>query len=238
MKKAWLFLLFGLAAWPAFSQQISGWGLNLSPSISNRRLIAYANVTEEMIREIEALETNKPSYSANLFLYWRSEKIGFQIGAGFMDIGYRTIKTPIPASDPEFPNATSRRFTYQNYNLEIPASIKFYQELGSDDFFNFMLGASLSYNLSNNVLTTLYNGETGTTTSMADESDFRKVNYAFTTGLGWEHRFSPRFTLMLQPTFAFWLKGVLKESETIEINRNLYTFGVNVGFRFDRELDR
>ncbi|NUO03518.1 MAG: outer membrane beta-barrel protein [Saprospiraceae bacterium] len=235
MKKTGFLFLLAIAAWPSFAQQSFGWGINLYPNISNRRLIAYSSITDEMIRAIEKREGSKPSYAAHLFLAWRSEKAGFQVGAGFADAGYRTVEEAIPADDPDFANASSRRFVFRNYNLEIPASLKFYQSLSDKDYFTFMLGANLSYNLANDTLTVLYDGETSATRSVKDESDFRKINYAFTTGLGWEHQFSPTFTLILQPTFTFWMKALFKETEFTELNRNLYSFGVSVGFRFDRE---
>jgi len=235
MKKTGFLFLLAVAAWPAFAQQSFGWGLNLNPNFSNRRLIAYSTITEQMIRDIEKQETSKPSYAAHLFLFWRSNKVAFEVGAGFANTGYRTVQEPIPSNDPDFPNANSRRFVFQNYNIEIPASLKFYQALSDKDDFNFMLGLNLSYNLSNDTLTVLYDGESSSTRRAADESDFRKVNYAFTTGMGWEHQFSPTFTLILQPTFTFWMKALFKETEFTELNRNLYSFGLNVGFRFDRE---
>jgi len=237
MKKTGFLLLLALAAWPTFAQQSFGWGVNLFPNISGRRLIAYSNITQDMIREIEKREASKPSYAAHLFASWRGEKAGFQVGAGFADTGYRTVEEAIPTNDPDFANAISRRYVFRNYNIEIPASLKFYQSLSDKDYFNFMLGTNISYNLSNDTLTVLYNDGTSSTRSASDESDFRKINYAFTTGLGWEHRFSPKFTLIVQPTFTFWMKALFKETEFTELNRNLYNFGVSVGFRFDRELE-
>ncbi len=236
MKKTGFLFLLLMSTLPALAQITTGWGLELFPNLSNRRLVAYTSISEQMIQEIEKREVSKPSYAAHLFLFWKKEKIGFQIGAGFADTGYRTVEEPIPANDPDFAIASSRRYVFQNYNLELPASMKFYQSLSDKDLFNFMLGANVSYNLSNDTLTVLYGGE-NSTRRVADESDFRKINYAFTAGIGWEHRFSPTFTLILQPTFTFWMKGVLKDTIYTELNRNLYSFGVRVGFRFDRELE-
>ncbi len=238
MKKTGLLILLTLAAWPVLSQRVFGWGLNVFPNITNRRLVAYSSISEEMVRQIERREISKPSYAANLFMFWRSERVAFELGAGFADTGYGTVEEPIPADDPDFANATSRSYKFRNYNLELPASLKFYQSLGENDYFNFMLGINIAYNLSNDTLKVLYNGgEPGDTRVTADTQEFRPLNYAFTTGIGWEHRFSPRFSLILQPTFAFWLKGILKDTEYTELNRNLYSFGLNVGFRFDRVIE-
>lgn len=161
---------------------------------------------------------------------WRGEKLGFHTGINFMDAGYRTVKEPTPENDPNIPLGFERRFAFQNSYLEIPAEVNFYQSLGERNAFYFMMGAAISANLSNRYDSLYYSGERITGLHRQDDSDdFRTINYAFQTGMGWEHMFNDRLMMVLTPTFKFWMRGVLKEND---LNRNLYSIGLNARLMF------
>jgi hypothetical protein len=56
------------------------------------------------------------------------------------------------------------------------------------------------------------------------------LGYSFISGLGWEHHFNG-FTTMIQPTFQFWLSGLLNDPLE-QYNRNLYSVGVRTAVKF------
>lgn len=233
MKKVLIFLPLFLYSLAAFSQEPArfSWGVSLYPNFSDRRLIAFSNISEEMIRALDSREISKPSWSAGLFGGWKGYRVGFQFGVQFMDIGYRTVKEPFPANEPNPTFATERRYVYQNYNIETPVEILFIQELRPGAKFHFMLGGSLSYNLRNNIRIINFAGDSKeVTVSQEDQDLFRDINYAFQTGIGFEKNFGERLSVFFQPTFQFWIKGILKDNE---LNRNLYSFGLKTGVRFN-----
>ncbi len=221
-------LLFSLT--PAFSQAEFGWGLELYPNFSHRRLIAQANISTREAQELEALEASRPSWSAGAFAQWRGARAGFQTGLRFLDTGYRTVKTSLDADDDPPPGATEKRIVYQNFFIEAPAELQFFQELDDNNDFFFMVGLSLAYNLANYDKTVFYTGENRAVNSeKPDKGNFSPLSYSFLTGMGWEHQFSESFSVMLQPTFQFWLRALLIEAE---INRNLYSVGLRLGVKF------
>ncbi|MBK8706813.1 MAG: outer membrane beta-barrel protein [Saprospiraceae bacterium] len=120
-----------------------------------------------------------------------------------------------PEADPNLPLGRQRRFAFQNSYLEVPAEVNFYQSLGERSAFYFMLGTAISINTTNRYDTIYYSSEKVISTSQqADSDDFRTVNYAFQTGIGWQYAFSERFMMVLTPTFKFWMRGVLKKKTT------------------------
>lgn len=213
-----------------FSQAEFGWGLEVYPNYSHRRLITQTSVPVQLARELEELETGRFSYTAGLFAQWKGQRAGFQTGLRFMDTGYQTIRTPLSAADTPPPGATEKRIAYQNRFIEAPAELQFIHELDNKNDFFFMVGLALAYNLSNATRTIYYTGDTqSSNTEKADKEDFADISYSFLTGMGWEHQFSDRFSLVLQPAFQFWLRALLVEAD---INRNLYSVGVRVGVKF------
>ncbi|MCB0567198.1 MAG: outer membrane beta-barrel protein [Phaeodactylibacter sp.] len=214
----------------AFSQADFGWGLEVYPNFSHRRLAAETTVSSKQIKELEELEAARLSYGAGVFAQWRGGRAGFQTGLRFMDTGYRTVRTPLSADDTPPSGATEKRIVYQNLFLEAPAELQFFQELDDNNDFFFMTGLALAYNLSNTNKTIYYTGDTQSVESKKAENDnFSSFSYSFLTGIGWDHQFSDRLSLVLQPTFQFWLRGLLIDAE---INRNLYSVGLRAGVKF------
>ena len=227
-------LLFVLAATilalPLWGQAEFGWGLEVIPNFSNRRLIAQPNVPRDEIRALEELETARPSYSAGAFAQWRGGRAGFQTGLRFVNTGYRTVRSGIVDEDDPPLGAEQKRNDFQNLFLEIPGEILFFHELDDKNDFFFMMGFSLAYNLANYENTLFYTGESPERRRIkAEQSDFNPVHINFLSGAGWEHRFGESFALVLQPTFQFWLRSLLQQAD---LNRNLYAFGLKVGVKF------
>ena len=210
------------------------WGFNLYPNYSSRRLIVTGvNLSEKMIQEIEDRETGKLSFSAGLQAGWKGEKAGFQFGLSFSETGYQTVKEPVPPDDPASGTASERRFIYRNFNLELPLDILFLHELNGRNDFIFTLGGAGSLNLANQVTEIRYAGDTKERQQgELPEEAFRPFNFALQAGMGWEGSLGGRSRIFVQPTFQFWLSGLLKDAD---INRSLYNVGVKTGLKFYRE---
>lgn len=219
-----LSLFFLLFAVTSFGQSFD-WGISLHPNFSNRRLIAIGNYSEQDIVTIDSLETARPSYSCGVFANWQSEKIGFYLGLNYMSTGYRSIKNFILPDDPLSQNYTHQRFVYQNKNIEIPITLQFIQQPNDKNAIFFNLGTALSYNLQNTEKTIFYSGESKTNgeTIVLDGDNFRKVNFAFQTGMGWKRSFESGLAITLEPVFVMWIKGILKNSD---LNRSVYSLGI------------
>lgn len=201
-------------------------GLSLYPSISNRRLIAFSNISEAEQNRLDSIEMNRLSYGIGLTAGWKGGKAGLQLGINYMNTGYRTIKEAIPPDDPQSEQASNRRFSYQNTNLEVPVDVQFFQEVSPGNEFFFAMGTVFSFNLQNKNQVILFSGESKTRAPLEiNEDDFRFFNYAFQAGMGWEKTFSERFALVVQPNFQFWFRGVLENNE---LNRSLYNFGLRI----------
>ena len=211
------------------SQTTFDWGISLQPNLSNRRLIAFSNISEAEVVRLDSLENSRFSYSAGIMAGWRGGKGGFYVGLNYMDTGYRTLRGPFAADEPNPREASERRFVHKNINIEIPAELQFFQELKNDNYFYFMLGIAMSVNVQNNLNTILYFGDTSEVIRAREEEEFRRTNFAFQTGMGWEKVLSEKFAMIVQPTFKFWMRGVLVNNE---LNRNLYSFGLKLAIKY------
>ncbi len=235
MKKIHILLIWGLCLLlfdVAIGQSRFHWGPELFPNYSGRRLILFSGtVSDDMIESLNATERGKLSLAGGLQAGWQGPKAGFRFGLLFSETGYRTIRQNIPPDAPDNPSgADQQRFLYRNYNLELPVSIDFIHELDDRNNFFFSLGTAMSYNLANQQTTFLYFGDRVERIDGPEpEGDFRKFNYAFITGMGWESELSGSLSLYLQPSFQFWFKGLLVEAD---IDRSLYALGLKAGLRF------
>lgn len=236
MNKYLLLFTFCLLAIDLSAQQGTWYSINLYPNYSNRRLIVFESLTQDQIDVIDSLEAQKPSYAIGGAIQWRGEFVGFQVGANFVNTGYRSIRQAIPSGDPFEGQAEEYKQEFVNYLLEIPAELTFYQTLNDKNEFFFMLGTGFAYSLSNNTRTTLFsNGGTNQNETMPSApQQFRAINMEFQAALGWETQFSPTLRLVVQPHFQFWLRGLYVDEL---INRNLYTVGIRLGVKFGRLLE-
>lgn len=218
--------LFVLGSGCLLAQTTFDVGLSLYPNMSNRRLIAFNNLSVQAQKTLDSLESARPSYSIGVMAGWRGQKAGFQFGLNYMNTGYRTLKQAIPQSDPQSEIASTRRYTYQFTNIEIPIDLLFYQELSEGNEFFFAMGTALSFNLQNKNQVVLFSGENKTREEITvNQDDYRLFNYGFEAGMGWERTFNERWALLLQPNFQFWFKGVLEKND---LNRSLYNFGLRI----------
>lgn len=236
MNRYLLFVSFFLPAGDLAAQVGTWYSINLYPNYSNRRLIVFDNLNQDQIDIIDSLEAAKPSYAIGGAIQWRGDFIGFQVGANFVNTGYRAIRQPIPADDPFAGRAEEYQQTFTNYMVEIPVELTFYQTLNENNEFFFLLGSGLAYSISNRTRTTLFsNGGTNPVENMpTDDKDFRSVNLEFQAALGWEKALNPELRIVVQPHFQFWMRALYLDEP---INRNLYSLGVRVGVKFGRLLE-
>lgn len=222
-----------LAVLPMSAQEGFSWGIELFPNISHRRITPLINdVTVQEIEVFENLEINRFSYSGGLMAYWRQEKVGFKTGLTFVESGYQTKRTEVDLREDAPPGADRKQVQHLNYFLEAPAEVLFYQQLNPRNEFLFSMGLALAVNLFNRERTTFFVGDVETQRSAEPEDlNFSRMGYSFLTSLGWEHHFRSGFDLALQPTFQFWLSGLLNEPNA-RINRSLYATGLRLSVKF------
>lgn len=231
MQKSFFILLCFLFVNDCMAQAGFSWGVSLYPNFSDRRLIAYSFITQDEINRLDSLERGRFSYSGGILAEWRTEKVGFQTGVNFMNTGYRSIRERLLPGDPDEGLGTERSYLYRNYNLQIPAELHFYQEVGPGNEFIFTLGGALSYNIANASYKILHSDGTSERIDVSSEGEeFRPVNIAFVTAVGWETDISESLSLVIQPTFEFWMRGIMVT--TTDLNRNLYNLGVKINLKF------
>lgn len=231
-----------LGALLLLSSELAGqgtiFGITAYPNISGRRLAAGTSVNNAAIDSLEARETSRPSMSLGLAAQWQGLKGGFRTGIQFADTGYRTIREPVTPG-PDVPaNAQTQSIVYRNLNIEVPAEILFMHEVSPKDRLNFMMGFSAAFNVSNFEQTVYYGGEKIGQDNMKISNDgFQRLQMAFQTGVGWQHEFGEKIVFFAQPTFQFWLTGLLLEPKE-EVNRSLYAFGLKTGILFKTNTNR
>lgn len=233
MQRTSLSLLIALTTATGLSAQAAlRWGVEVFPNVSHRRLVAQFNdVDPDETQRLENLEVSRLSYTAGLMAQWRAERIGFKTGLYFVESGYQTRRTEVDLRD-DIPNgAEDQRINYISYFLEVPAELLFYQTLDDKNDFLFSMGISIALNIANRERTTFYIDDIEEPVTVEPEgNNFAALGYSFVTGLGWEHHFDG-FSILLQPTFQFWLSGLLNDPSA-RYNRNLYAVGVRAGAKF------
>ena len=203
-------------------------GFQILPGISSRRLLPEGLLSTSEVAEIEDREMASTSFGGGVDFLIRGGKAGFNVGLLYQELGYETKRFDW-VEDEAYDEAEER---FRQQMISLPAHVNFYQELGGKDRLYFLLGAELSYQVRIEETRTLYSRTDSVTEPIErpEDEEFRRSNVAFRTGMGWEHDFSPRLMLSLQPTFQFWFRPVLLDAEVA--NRNLYNLGVRMALHF------
>lgn len=208
----------------------SGMGVSLFPNISHRRLVAVDLTTLTLTDSLDASERPLPTYALGLVFNHRGEKVGVQGGVHYSRMGYRSDRMAIPLSNPLAARFTDQEYRFVTQQVEVPFALVFYQALSDKDEFFFLLGSGFSYSLTNNDTFIRYEGDISEKETRRATEDFRRINYCFQTGMGWEHRLSNSWTLSVAPVFRIWMAGLYRDAE---LNRNLYQLGIHVALRRD-----
>jgi hypothetical protein len=208
-----------------------GFGVELYPHLSNRRLLAGNSVTFAEVARIDSLEKADFGYGLGIFYAQRVERLGFHFGLRYLVTGYQTNNDEVPGQNPNV-QAVLFNQTYRAQLLEVPFQLNFYQNFGENTSFYFTLGAAASLHLNSRVneTTIVPNGPT-TTEELITDVEYRNLNFAMIAAMGVERRFN-KFTLGLQPTFEYWLGGNVLPRDDSELSRNLYNVGLRLTGQF------
>jgi hypothetical protein len=202
-------------------------GIQVLPGVSSRRFLPQGLLSTTEVQAIEDREIASASFGAGIDFLIRGDKAGFNLGLLYQELGYQTNRFDWPGADFE----TAEEQLTQRL-ITLPATVNFYQELGRTDRFYFFMGLEAAYQLSIDETRTRYgrNGSQTEPIERPEDEEFRRSNVGLRTGLGWEHDFSSRLTLSMQPTFQYWFRPLLRSTDVV--NRNLYNLGVRVALHF------
>lgn len=229
------FLLISSGLLLAQSDRFTGYGIDLFPHYSNRRLVVFDFSDQARIDSLETNETARPSYGIGAFLSYRGEKVGLRFGASYLNAGYARKREDIPFTDPFASKFSEVEYRFVSHQIEVPFSILFYQQLSDKDEFFFLLGTGASFNVSNKDIYTRYEGSTSEKEILDAPQGFRRLNFCLETGMGWEHKLGQELAMSIAPVFKLWLAGLYKEP--LMENRNLYQLGLKVAFKIDRKIE-
>lgn len=233
MRKIFIGIILTSFAFQMHAQQNSEFGISLYPHFSDRRLSYFEELDKDFLDSIELNEMSRLSYEVNLFWQKRSEKVGFYIGLGFLNTGYRTSIDTIEYRPDEYPNANGLRVDLKNINITIPVELNFFQKINDNNEFSFGLGLALSYNVQNYENQLFYSGSEylGKVIHNTGVENYNRFNTAIQTSVGWKHAFKNGLAFHLEPMFRMWFKPIRPGDRFL---RNLYSLGVRTSFTFDR----
>lgn len=207
-----------------------GFGIEVYPHLSNRRLLGGNNVTFAETARIDSLEKADFGYGLGIFYAQRIEKIGFHIGLRYFQTGYQTNEEELITNPPQdVPTTFSQVYTAQM--LEVPFQLNFFQNFGSNTSFYFTIGLAAGVHLKSQLKQTNNFSGGSTTAIVSQDVDYRRINFAMITGVGIERRFK-KITIGLQPTFEYWLSGNTIPNDASQLTRNLYNVGLRMTGQF------
>lgn len=226
MNRLLLPLLFcGLALTINAQALTNGWGLELSPMLADRRLVAADQIGFEEVRAIERQEKSTTGFALGFFYRNRAEKIGTRWGVRYQQTGFDGNRREFPEEEmPEFPFTEIR---YRAQIIEVPLWLDFYQNFGQGSSFLFSFGLSLGVHFAQEYETQPFDASLTPLDPIIAEDNYRGFNIAFMTGLGYETQLGSGLILGLQPQFQYWLLGNVVNDEA-NLNRNLYNVGLRV----------
>lgn len=204
----------------------TGFGVEVYPHLSNRRLLGGSSVTIDELQRIDSLERADFGYGLGLFYAQRVERIGFHLGARYLRTGYAVGEQELVTDPPEDVPIT---FT-ENFRaewLEVPFQLNFYQNFGSNTSFYFTLGLTGAINLRSRLERTTNFPSGGLTERIDEEVSYRAVHVGMLAAMGVERRFNG-LTLGLQPTFEYFLTTNTLVDSPSDLTRNLYTLGLRL----------
>lgn len=208
-----------------------GFGVEIYPHLSNRRLLAGPALGFAEATRIDSLERSDFGYGAGIYYAQRVQRIGFHLGLRYLITGYQTdndiLPGQVPSNDPILFSQT-----YTTQLLEIPFQVNFYQNFGTKTSFYFTLGAAAGIHLNSTYERTVSPPEGNAFTEEFEvDEDYRSLNFAMIAAIGFEQRFD-KITIGLQPTFEYWLGGNIRPREQTDLNRNLYNLGLRLTGQF------
>lgn len=203
-----------------------GYGIELSPHHGSTRISGGQGVNFLELERLDSLETGAAGYSVGLIYTSRVNKIGFTTGLRFTETGYNVAEQP---SRMMGSTQTFSQVIRANY-LSIPFELNFYQDITPKDRVFFTLGLAAHFQLKTKVTQTNFSdGEKlGEVVLERDsEEEFRSPIPSLNTAIGFDRKFSERWSMRIEPFFQFFLQGNLR-AEFNQTNRNFYQLGGRV----------
>jgi len=220
-----LFLLVtaGLSAQEVIEQ---GFCLELTGHHGSRRISAGSGVVFSELERQDSLESGVPGYGVGLMYTSRVNKIGFTTGVRFLETGFDVA---VQSDRRAGSNRTFSQEVRARY-ISLPFELNFYQDITEKDRVFFALGLAAHLHLKTKTTQTDFiEGEQTGTMVLGDDPDneFRSPIISLNTSLGFDRKFSERWSIRFEPFFQFFLQGNLKTNFD-STNRNYYQLGARV----------
>lgn len=208
-------------------------GISLTPNYSFNIMKNDGGMPIAAEEYFRSIETGKYAFSGSLFLeYKQNQKISFQLGLGYQNIGEKTIKLDIHDTNniivgltPEEAALISHAsFNYNRHNLEIP----FYFKYKLNKTFYALIGTSVLINIANYTTSFKYykDGSIVKNPQLNKDAPFRTFNFSTNLGFGMDLVDNDSFTLFIHPNFHYSFLGPVKNAS---LRRFPMTLGVSTG---------
>lgn len=205
-------------------------GLELMPHRGNRRLTGGQGVNFAELERQDSLESGVGGFSVGLLYESRVNKIGFTTGVRYLETGYDVDEQPLGGG----PTARFSETVRARY-LSVPFELNFHQDITPKDRVCFMLGLAANLHLETIRERTTFNDGVALGTEIvptASDVSFRSPVVSLNAGIAFDHKFTNRWAVKVQPVFQFFLQGN-QRSAAAQTNRNYYQLGLRVvGKRF------
>jgi hypothetical protein len=202
-------------------------GITYSPDYSYRKL--KSDASGKLIADLrDTMEIGKYGYTTGInFVYLINKKISIASGLLLSDKGERTKKYILlnPATGVLPVNNT---FIYHYMYLDIPVKANYYILTEKLKLF-VTAGVSANFFLTQKTTSILgYNSRSSEKKTSTVESDFLKINFAYTVGFGIDYPISNKFIFKLEPIYQRSITSVINAP----VKSYLYSVGLNVGLYY------
>lgn len=212
--------------------QFSGFkpGIVVSPLRCGAQVIDKGNSPVSGISR--ANEAVHWGYKAYLFVQKDvSAKLSFRLGLGYARTAYATKKKELVVfvPDPLIPRYTQA--IYQQQSATIPVQLLFRPAKTLRRFF--LMGGIEPFFASKErtILKKWDNeGKVSRTVSAASTVDFWKFNANLNLGFGYTWYMAKQHSLFVQPVFDI---NIFPVAKNVTVNRRIYAFGLQLGYRFE-----
>jgi Outer membrane protein beta-barrel domain len=202
-------------------------GITYSPDYSYRKL--KSDASGKLIADMrDTMEIGKYGFTTGVnIVYLITKKISIASGLLLSDKGERTKKYALGnAASGVLP--VNNRFIYHYMYLDIPIKANYYILTGKLKLF---VTAGMSANIFLTQKTTSildYNSRSSEKKTSTVESDFSKINLAYTAGLGIDYPISTKMNFKLEPVYRRSITSVINAP----VKSYLYSVGLNVGLYY------
>lgn len=208
-------------------------GISFSPDYAYRTLKTDAS-SQWIADNRNDTEIPKFGYTTGLnFSMTLGKRFSVEIGALYSDKGEKTKKINLVWGTPDPDAPTKVKFIHHYYYLDIPLKVNFhFFKIRKNGFF---VSAGISSNIFITEKTTTIadysDGHTSTNTRF-DQDELKKLNFAFTAGIGYQNHLSNKLLLNVQPTYRRSITPVNHIVYDGWIRSYLYSLGLDIGLYY------